>query len=197
MAIMMCRTTSWPSFETGRPPAVVIRILGLDPSLARTGWGVIAADGNRLMHIAHGAIATNAAEPLARRLQALHAGLLQVIGAQVPAEAAIEEVFVNRNSQSTLKLGEARGVVLLAAASVPVAEYATRLVKKALVGTGAASKPQVAAMVARLLPGCGKLGGDEADALAVAITHAHLRATQAHLRATQARLRPASGRRPA
>lgn len=155
---------------------MAIRILGLDPSLARTGWGVIVADGNRLTHVAHGAIATSAAAPLARRLQALHQGLLAVIRDQAPMEAAVEEIFVNRNPQSTLKLGEARGVVLLAAASVPVSEYATRLVKKALVGTGGAAKPQVAAMVARLLPGCGKLGADEADALAVAITHAHLRA---------------------
>lgn len=151
------------------------RILGLDPSLSRTGWGLLEAEGNRLVHIAHGAIPTIAAAPLAVRLQALHAGLCAVLAEHAPHEAAVEEVFVNRNAQSTLKLGQARGVVLLAVAHLPVAEHATRLVKKAVVGTGAAEKAQVAAMVARLLPGCGPLGEDEADALAVAIAHAHLR----------------------
>lgn len=153
----------------------MIRILGLDPSLSRTGWGLIEAEGNRLLHVAHGAIATKAAEPLAARLAVLHAALGAVLAAHAPHEAAIEEVFVNKNPQSTLKLGQARGVVLLAVAHLPVAEHATRLVKKAIVGTGAAEKAQVVAMVQRLLPGCGPLGEDEADALAVAIAHAHLR----------------------
>ncbi len=150
-------------------------ILGLDPGLARTGWGLIAAEGNRLSHIAHGAIATRPADPLAVRLKALHEGLCALLAAHGPHEAAVEEVFVNKNPQSTLKLGQARGVVLLAVAHLPVAEHATRLVKKAVVGTGAAEKGQVMAMVARLLPGCGPMGEDEADALAVAIAHAHLK----------------------
>jgi crossover junction endodeoxyribonuclease RuvC len=153
----------------------VTLILGLDPGLARTGWGLVVAEGNRLSHIAHGAIVTRAADPLASRLSALHAGLLALLAAHRPDEAAVEEVFVNKNPQSTLKLGQARGVVLLAVAHLPVAEHATRLVKKAIVGTGAAEKAQVMAMVERLLPGCGPLGEDEADALAVAIAHAHLR----------------------
>nr|WP_255696795.1 crossover junction endodeoxyribonuclease RuvC [Sandaracinobacteroides sayramensis] len=147
----------------------------MDPSLSRTGWGLIEAEGNRLAHVAHGAIATRSGDPLPARLRALHDGLCALLVAHAPHEAAVEEVFVNRNAQSTLKLGQARGVVLLAVGHIPVAEHATRLVKKALVGTGAAEKAQVAAMVARLLPGCGAMGEDEADALAVAIAHAHLR----------------------
>jgi crossover junction endodeoxyribonuclease RuvC len=153
-------------------------ILGLDPSLSRTGWGLIRAEGNRLAHVGHGAIETRATQPLAERLGALHRGLCALLAAHSPDEAAVEEVFVNRNAQSTLKLGQARGVVLLAVSHLPVAEHATRLVKKALVGTGAAEKAQMMAMVARLLPGSGPMGEDEADALAVAIAHAHLRATR-------------------
>lgn len=151
-----------------------MRIIGLDPGLARTGWGVIEAEGNRLRHVAHGVVATPAGMGLAMRLHALHGGLRDVLEAHQPDEAAVEEVFVNTNAQSTLKLGQARGVVLLAAAGVPVAEYAARLVKKALVGTGAADKVQVHAMVGRLL-GVNASGADAADALAVAVTHAHLR----------------------
>ncbi len=157
----------------GRPAR---RILGLDPGLARTGWGLVLVEGTRLAHVAHGAVGTDAADPVAVRLAALHRGLSAILMEHRPTEAAVEEVFLNRNPQSSLKLGQARGVVILAAAEagLPVAEHATRLVKKALVGTGAAEKAQVAAMVARLLPGCGPLGDDEADALAVAIAHAHL-----------------------
>lgn len=154
-------------------------ILGLDPGLARTGWGIIAATGNSLSHIAHGAITTDAAAPLATRLSTLHAGLAVLLAAHSPDEAAVEEVFVNKNAQSTLKLGQARGVVLLSVAHLPVAEHATRLVKKAVVGTGAADKAQINAMVQRLLPGCGPMREDEADALAVAIAHAHLRTSPA------------------
>ena len=175
-----------------------LRILGIDPSLSRTGWGLILADGNRLAHLAHGAIATSAREPLPRRLLVLHAGLQTVLATHSPDEAAIEEVFVNRNAQSTLKLGQARGVVLLAVAGLPVFEHATRLVKKALVGTGAAEKQQVAAMVMRLLPGCGEMGADESDALAVAIAHAHLRTAPAHLRtlpASSGKIAPAGPER--
>lgn len=153
----------------------MIRIIGLDPGLAHTGWGVISADGNRLVHVAHGVIHSRASDPLPQRLTALHTGLRAILVAHAPDEAAVEEVFVNRNAQSTLKLGQARGVVLLAVGHLSVAEHATRLVKKAIVGTGAADKAQVMAMVARLLPACGPLSEDSADALAVAIAHAHLR----------------------
>lgn len=154
-------------------------ILGLDPGLAQTGWGVIVADGNRLKHVAHGTVKTPASAPLAERLVALHDVLMATIGEHGVTEAAVEEVFVNVNPQSTLKLGQARGVVLLCAAraGLNVSEYATRLVKKALTGVGSASKDQVQAMVERLLPGVKVVGADAADALAVAIAHAHLGAS--------------------
>lgn len=154
-------------------------ILGLDPGLAATGWGAIIADGNRLRHVAHGTVRTLPAAPLAARLATLYDGLMAVITQHGAQSAAVEEVFVNANPQSTLKLGQARGVVLLAAAraGLPVAEYSTRLVKKAIVGTGGADKAQVQAMVERLLPGVKVAGSDAADALAVAIAHAHLAAS--------------------
>ena len=150
-------------------------IIGLDPGLACTGWGVIVAEGNRLSHVANGQVRTDAKASLAARLVKLDAELGAVIAAHGPAEAAVEEVFLNANPQSTLKLGQARGVVLVAAArrGLNVGEYAARLVKKAVVGTGAAEKVQVHAMVQRLLPGAAIAGADAADALAVAITHAH------------------------
>ena len=150
-------------------------ILGLDPGLGTTGWGMIAADGNRLSHIANGHVRTETAMPLPARLVLLYRELIEIIARHRPDAAAVEEVFVNANPQSTLKLGQARGVVLLAAASsgIVVGEYAARLVKKAVVGVGAAEKAQVHAMVARLLPGAKVVGADAADALAVAITHAH------------------------
>jgi crossover junction endodeoxyribonuclease RuvC len=150
-------------------------ILGLDPGLGTTGWGAIAAEGNRLAHVANGQIRTDTTAELAERLVDLHGRLLAVLAEHRPAAAAVEEVFVNENPQSTLKLGQARGVALLAAASlgVKVGEYAPRLVKKAVVGTGGAEKAQVHAMVQRLLPGVKIAGPDAADALAVAITHAH------------------------
>jgi crossover junction endodeoxyribonuclease RuvC len=149
--------------------------LGLDPGLGTTGWGVILAEGNRLSHIANGQISTDAKMALAERLVALDRALVDVILTHQPQSAAVEEVFVNANPQSTLKLGQARGVILLAAAKsgVTIGEYAARLVKKAVVGTGGADKVQVHAMVARLLPGVKISGADAADALAVAITHAH------------------------
>lgn len=150
-------------------------IIGLDPGLACTGWGIIAAEGNRLSHLANGQVRTDPKQPVAARLVRLEEALGEVIAAHAPAEAAVEEVFLNENPQSTLKLGQARGVILFAAArrGLPVAEYAARLVKKALVGTGAAEKVQVHAMVQRLLPAARIAGADAADALAVAITHAH------------------------
>jgi crossover junction endodeoxyribonuclease RuvC len=150
-------------------------LIGLDPGLGCTGWGVIAAEGNRLVHIANGHIRTDAKVELPARLVELHDRLAAVLADHAPEAAAVEEVFVNENPQSTLKLGQARGVVLLAAArsGIAVGEYAARLVKKAVVGTGAAEKAQVHAMVQRLLPGAKIAGADAADALAVAITHAH------------------------
>jgi crossover junction endodeoxyribonuclease RuvC len=156
-----------------------VKILGLDPGLGTTGWGLIEAEGNRLSHVANGQIKTDAAAPLARRLAALADQLEALIGDNVPAAAAVEEVFTNQNPQSTLKLGQARGVVLMCAAraGIDVGEYAPRLVKKAVVGVGNAEKAQVHAMVSRLLPGVKIAGADAADALAVAITHAHHLAT--------------------
>ena len=150
-------------------------VLGLDPGLGTTGWGVIRAEGNRLSPIASGQLRTVPAEPLARRLAHLDTMLAAVIADHRPDAAAVEEVFVNTNAQSTLKLGQARGVVLLAVARAGIApgEYAPRLVKQAVVGTGGADKHQVHQMVARLLPGATIAGADAADALAVAICHAH------------------------
>ena len=150
-------------------------VLGLDPGLGTTGWGVIRAEGNRLSHLANGRLKTDSAAPLARRLAHLDAMLAALFVDHLPAAAAVEEVFVNTNPQSTLKLSHARGIVLLAAARAGIdpGEYAPRLVKKAVVGTGTADKAQVHAMVARLLPGATIDGPDAADALAVAICHAH------------------------
>lgn len=150
-------------------------ILGLDPGLGTTGWGVIRKEGNRLSHIDNGEIDTDAKLPLANRLLLLDAKLSAVIDTFRPDAVAVEEVFVNKNPQSTLKLGQARGVVLLGAAKarVVVTEYAARLVKKSVVGTGKADKAQVAAMLKVLMPGLKLAGEDAADALAVAITHAH------------------------
>jgi len=158
-------------------------LLGLDPSLTSTGWGVIRAEGNRLVHVANGQIRTRPADPLPARLVQLEAALVALMAEYRPEGAAVEEVFVNENGRSTLKLGQARGVALLCAARVgaEVGEYAPSLIKKAVVGTGGADKAQVRAMVARLLPGAAIAGEDAADALAVAITHAH------HLQSARAR----------
>ena len=150
-------------------------VLGLDPGLGCTGWGVIAAEGNRLSHVANGQVRTDSAKPLPQRLVDLEQALRALLAEHRPDGAAVEEVFVNANPQSTLKLGQARGVALLCAAKdgIAVGEYAPSLVKKAVVGTGGADKGQVHAMVQRLLPGAKIAGADAADALAVAITHAH------------------------
>ncbi|MEO8177072.1 MAG: crossover junction endodeoxyribonuclease RuvC [Sphingomicrobium sp.] len=152
-----------------------MRILGLDPGLGTTGWGLIEAHGNRLSHVANGELKTKTAEPLPMRLANLADQLEALIAEHRPDGAAVEEIFVNKNPQSTLKLGQARGVVVMLAArsGITVGEYAARLVKKAVVGSGGAEKAQVHAMVARLLPGVKIAGPDAADALAVAITHAH------------------------
>ena len=154
-----------------------IRILGIDPGLRRTGWGVVTVEGARLSHVAHGVIAPDDGAPFSERLLALFEGIMAVIEAHAPHEAAIEETFVTANGQSTLKLGHARAAAMLAPAraGLSVAEYAARLVKKSVVGTGAADKTQVAFMVRRILPACGEASADAADALAVAIAHAHAR----------------------
>ena len=147
-------------------------ILGLDPSLSCTGWGIVRSEGARLSHIAHGEVATDPGAPISERLHHLH----DAIAAVIAARAAVEEVFLNKNPQSTLKLAQARGAVLAACggSSLPVAEHAARLVKKAVVGTGGAEKQQVQAMLGVLLPGVAIAGADAADALAVAIADAHL-----------------------
>ena len=152
-----------------------IRILGIDPGLRRTGWGLIEIDGNRLIYVACGSVATSDKVSLAERLVTIHDGLAKVVEEFAPDESAVEATFVNKDANATLKLGQARGVVICAAArtGLEVGEYAARLVKKAVVGTGAAEKAQVHAMVARLLPGVKIDGPDAADALAVAICHAH------------------------
>ena len=162
-------------FRRGIGEARLTVILGLDPSLSSTGWGLVRAEGNRLSHIGNGQLKTPASEPLPARLASLAAQLEALLAAHAIDAAAVEEVFVNKNPQSTLKLAQARGVALMIAArgGLAVGEYAPSLVKKAVVGTGGADKAQVRAMVERLLPGCNPTGPDAADALAVAITHAH------------------------
>lgn len=151
-------------------------ILGLDPSLSCTGWGVVRSEGSRLSHLANGQLPTDPKAPMAERLASLHSEIAAVIAEHKPDRAACEEVFVNENPQSTLKLAQARGAILSAcgAAQLSVHEHAARLVKKAIVGTGGADKKQVAAMVKVLLPGTTIAGADAADALAVAIADAHL-----------------------
>lgn len=158
-------------------------ILGLDPSLSSTGWGVIRAEGNRLTHVANGQIRTRPSAPMPERLAALAGAIDAIIAEHRPAAGAAEEVFVNQNPASTLKLAQARGVALmcLGRAGLAVGEYAPTLVKKAVVGTGGASKDQVHAMVKVLLPGVKVAGEDASDALAVAITHAHHLATARRL----------------
>lgn len=157
----------------------MVRLLGVDPGLRFTGWGVIESDGNRLRHIADGVIATDGEASVPERLKALHDALAGVLATYAPREVAVEETYVNKNAASTLKLGYARGVALLAPAlaGIVVVEYGAKHVKRSVVGTGAAAKEQVADMVRRLLPGASLRRADAADALAVAICHAHHRAT--------------------
>ena len=152
-----------------------MRVLGLDPGLRITGWGIVDADGNRLRPVADGVIKSDDKLTLAERLAQLHRGVLAVIAQWAPEEAAVEQTFVNVNPESTLKLGQARGAVLLAPAlsGLMVGEYSPASVKQAVVGTGRAAKEQVGMMVRTLLPGCLVKSPDAADALAVAICHAH------------------------
>jgi crossover junction endodeoxyribonuclease RuvC len=158
----------------------MVRLLGIDPGLRFTGWGIIEADGNRLRHIGDGVIATDSAAPVSERLKVLHDALAALLATHRPAEAAVEETYVNRNGTATLKLGYARGVALLAPAlaGIPVTEYGAKSVKLSVVGTGGAAKEQVQMMVRRLLPGASIRRADAADALAVAICHAHHRASR-------------------
>jgi crossover junction endodeoxyribonuclease RuvC len=158
-----------------------IRILGLDPGLRKTGWGVIVQQGALLSYVACGSVVSDDKAPLAERLRQLHDGLSAVLAAHCPDEAAVEETFVNKDAQATLKLGHARGVALLtpALAGLPVAEYAANLVKKTVVGAGHADKRQISVMVKVLLPKAEPKSEDAADALAIAITHAQHRAHRA------------------
>ncbi len=160
---------------------MAIRILGLDPGLRKTGWGVIACEGTRLSFIASGCIESDGARSLSERLRQLHEGIAGVIGAFEPDEAAVEETFVNRDPQSTLKLGQARGIALVvpALAGLEVSEYAANLVKKTVVGVGHAEKKQVQAMIRVLLPKAETKSADAADALAIAICHAQHRGMKA------------------
>jgi crossover junction endodeoxyribonuclease RuvC len=163
-----------------------MRLIGLDPGLRLTGWGIVDVDGNRLRHVAHGVVRVAVDQPLSARLNDLFEGISAVIKVQQPQEAAVEETFVNVNPGSTLKLGQARGVVMLAPAQLGLAvfEYATNLVKKSVTGVGHADKRQIAMMVGRLLPGVDATA-DAADALAVAICHAHHRETARRIEAVR------------
>jgi crossover junction endodeoxyribonuclease RuvC len=162
-----------------------MRLLGLDPGLRVTGWGVIDAVDNRLRWVADGVVRSDETLSLGERLAQLHRGVIEVIARFAPEEAAVEETFVNQNPASTLKLGQARGAVLVAAAlqGLFVAEYSPAKVKQSVVGTGRAAKEQVAMMIGRLLPGCAAETADAADALAVAVCHAHHRGPLGRLQA--------------
>lgn len=153
----------------------VIRVLGIDPGLAKTGWGIIEAEGSRLSYVAGGTIVTKQADPGAQRLKDIFDGLTSIVQHYKPQHAAVEEVFVNNNARSSLKLGQARGIALLVPSlhDILVAEYSATTVKKAVVGTGRAEKAQVGHMIKVLLPRADVKGEDAADALAVAICHAH------------------------
>ena len=160
-----------------------MRLLGLDPGLQKTGWGIVESHGSRLIHIANGTVKSNSKKSLAERLVELYDGLTEVVAEWQPHACAVEETFVNKNPTSTLKLGQARGIALLvpSQAGIPVAEYTPNHVKKSVVGAGHAGKDQVEAMVRILLPGIQINGPDAADALAVAICHAHHAVTAANI----------------
>ena len=152
-----------------------VRIIGIDPSLVACGWGVVDIEGTKLRHIAHGVIKPNRKAELAVRLHTIYSELTDIIATYQPHEAGVEEAFMKDNAASALKLGHARAACLLAAsvAGLGIGEYAPRLVKKSVVGTGTADKAQVAHMMNVLLPGCGVKAGDASDALAIAICHGH------------------------
>jgi len=170
-----------------RPMAVVrmpVRILGLDPGLARMGWGIVAVEGTRLSHIAHGVLTSDAKLGIGVRLLVLHDALCAILSAHAPEAIAVEQAFVHKDPSAALKLGPARAVALLAAAQshLEIAEYAPNQIKKCVVGVGHAGKEQVLAMVRRLLPTAQVESADAADALAAAIAHAHLSTTQMRIR---------------
>ena len=154
-----------------------IRIIGIDPGLRNLGWGIVESAGSRLSFVACGSVHSDAKSPLAERLRQLHEGLAEILRAHAPDEAAVEETFVNRDPQGALKLGQARGVAMVvpALAGISVSEYAANVIKKTVVGAGHAEKNQLATMVKLLLPKSDAKSPDAADALAVAITHAHMR----------------------
>jgi len=154
-----------------------MRILGLDPSLTSTGWGVIEANGNRLQYVADGFIPTEAQMPIEERLDVIFRTLCEIIDLYKPQEAAIEKTFLNKNPESSLKLSMARGVVILATGynKIPLFEFEPNKVKKALVGVGHADKKQIETMIKILLPGCQPKNNDSSDALAMAITRSHYR----------------------
>ncbi len=154
-----------------------IRILGIDPGLRRTGWGMVEITGNRLAFLGCGSVTTNDRDALASRLLAIHDGLMLILEQFRPDEAAVEQTFVNKDAKATLKLGQARGIAMVvpARAGVPVAEYAPNLVKKSIVGAGHGDKAQVRMMIGVLLPKADPGSDDAADALAIAVTHAHHR----------------------
>jgi len=162
---------------TSPPIRQPVRIIGIDPGLRRTGWGVIESEGNRLIFIGCGSVEPPDTLPLASRLLAIHEGLAAVLGDFKPMEAAVEQTFVNKDGVATLKLGQARGVAMLAPAmfGIEVAEYAPNQVKKTVVGAGHAEKNQIAMMLKILLPKSDPKSADASDALAIAITHAHHR----------------------
>jgi crossover junction endodeoxyribonuclease RuvC len=162
---------------TSEPIRSSIRIVGIDPGLRRTGWGVIESEGNRLIFVGCGSVEPPHDLPLAHRLLAIHEGLAAVLGEFKPVEAAVEQTFVNKDGVATLKLGQARGVAMLAPAmfGISVSEYAPNQVKKTVVGAGHADKNQIAVMLKILLPKAEPRSADAADALAIAITHAHQR----------------------
>ncbi len=158
-----------------------IRILGIDPGLRRTGWGIIEISGSRLAYLGCGSVLTNDRDALALRLLAIHDGLMRILDEFRPDEAAVEATFVNKGAQATLKLGQARGIAMVvpARAGVPVSEYAPNVVKKSIVGAGHGDKTQVRMMIGVLLPKSDPQSEDAADALAIAVTHAHHR--QSHV----------------
>jgi crossover junction endodeoxyribonuclease RuvC len=178
-----------PAMVSGPMRTQPIRIIGIDPGLRRTGWGIVESDGPRLSYVASGHITSDSEDVLAYRLRELYQGLIEVLARYSPHEAAIEETFVNKDARATLKLGQARGMALLAPAQkgLRIAEYPPNVVKKTVTGTGHGEKHQVAAMIGFLLPKARFDNADEADALAIAICHASHRATARAIAAQTAR----------
>lgn len=165
-----------------------IRLLGLDPGLRATGWGLIDVTGNRLSHVANGTVKSDASRSLAERLVQIEVGLIEILNAHAPMSAAVETAFVSRDPAAALKLGQARAIALLvpARAGLEVAEYAPNRIKKAVTGSGHAGKQQIKMMVETLLPKCVAASEHAADALAIAICHAHYRSAVSYVEKAQA-----------